>query len=154
MQPPARPSNNRPVDRKPESGDRLSLVVQVAAILFACAAFSGLYLLRGGGATFPGIWIVMGPPASAALLFVGSTLLFPNLLAPGRIAFPLNITLPVVYALLTRVSVVLWVSPTSAAFAPFDPMMPALMWSRTDALAVVALLQCAVLSTLVVAKNR
>lgn len=154
MRPSSRPSNSRPVDRKPDSGDRLGLVVQLAAILFVCAAASGLYLLRGGGATFTGMWIVMGPPASAGLLFVGSTLLFPNLLAPGRIAFPLNVTLPIVYALLTRVSVVLWASPASAAFAPYDPMVPALIWSRTDALAVVALLQCAVLSAVVVAKSR
>jgi len=138
-----------------KTGDRLSLLVQVAAFLFLCAAGTGYALIdRSLIRSSEEVAIFLGPPASAALLFVASGLGFPNLMSPGRLAFPLNLTLPVVFALLIRVSVILWASPSSAAFRTLDPLMPALSWAQAGPLAISALVQCAILSVFAVAANR
>lgn len=151
----ANPEKGDKPEGRGDRGDRISLVVQTAAILFLCAATAGYVLFdRAELHDLQRVAIFLGPPASAALLFVAAALGFPNLLAPGRIAFPLNLTLPIVFVLLIRVSVILWATQSSAVFRAFDPLIPALSWVGIGPLFVSAMLQCLVLSIIVIVGNR
>lgn len=130
-----------------ERADRFGFVVQTAALLFACSAFAGYVVaMREEYRAYPALAVFLGPPAAGAVLFIGAVLGFPDLLGGSRIAFPMNFTLPVVFALLTRVALVVWASQSSAAFRPFDPIVPALVWEQTTPLVAAALVQCGVLS--------
>ncbi len=130
-----------------EKADRFGFVVQTAALLFFCSGLGGAFVaMREEYKAFPALAIFLGPPAAGAVLFIGAVLGFPDLLGGGRIAFPMNLTLPIVFALLTRVALVVWASQSSAAFRPFDPIVPALVWQETTPLIAAALVQCAVLS--------
>jgi len=150
----SQPKPDRP-PRRVERGDRLSFLVQTAALLFLCAAGAGYILVDRSLLRSPQEYaIFLGPPASASLLFVAAGVGFPHLLSPGRLAFPLNLTLPIVFPMLIRVSVILWASPSSAVFRAFDPLMPALSWTNAGPLALSALIQAIVLSVFVVAGNR
>jgi len=90
---------------------------------------------------------MLGPVGSATLLFCVAGTARPGLLGgDGVVRFPLNLTLPLVYTVLTRLSVLLWASPEQSAFRPVDPLIPALFWAQPMALAAMCALQVAVLS--------
>ncbi|MBW7927311.1 MAG: hypothetical protein H3C58_04305 [Fimbriimonadaceae bacterium] len=87
-------------------------------------------------------------PVLAAMLMVGSALIVPNLFAPYRLAFPLNVTLPVVYAVLLVVSSSLMTHmPTALEQVP-PILAPVLGWQQPQILLQVAAGQFVVLSLL------
>ncbi len=95
----------------------------------------------------PAIYFLL-VPVLAAMLMVGSALLVPNLFAPYRMAFPLNVTLPVVYGFLLVVSSSLMTHmPTALEQVP--PLLaPVLGWQNPQLLLQVAAGQFVVMSLL------
>jgi hypothetical protein len=129
--------------------DRVGLIVRTAGWLFLSSAALGYFLLNR--AEYPALRdyaVVLGPLASATLVYIAASLAIRDLHAPGRLVFPLNLTLPVVFTLLIRVSVILWASPSGPAFRTPDALLPALVWTNPLALALLALIQCALLTLL------
>ncbi|AIE85043.1 hypothetical protein [Fimbriimonas ginsengisoli] len=130
-----------------DRGERVALIVRTACLLFATAVSVGFLLAdHREYRQLRDYAVLLGPIASATLIFIAVSLARPNLHAPGRLVFPLTITLPVVFVLLVRVSVVLWTSPEGSAFRASDALLPALAWTHPLRLAVLALTQCAVLT--------
>lgn len=128
-------------------GELLNLAAQLGAVLFLIAAVVGyLCLDRSQFNSWQDLAVLAGPVASASLLFVAAAMFAPGLLAPRRLAFPLNVTLPIVFAALVRASVVLWLSPQSAVFATQEALRPAMVWTRPFPLIYAAVAQCFVLS--------
>lgn len=88
-------------------------------------------------------------PILAAMLMVGSALIVPNLFAPYRLSFPLNVTLPVVYGFLLVVSSSLMTHmPTALEQVP-PILAPVLGWQNPQLLLQVAAGQFVVMSLLV-----
>jgi hypothetical protein len=134
---------------KDRSRQEVVLIVQTAATLFAVAATFGLVRLRQMGLSGrePTV-VVLALPISATLLYVLAAFTLPGLLATGRVRFPLNLTLPVVFIALTLVSVVLWTTTGSAAFQIPEALQVARLWTQPGILATVALAQALALTGL------
>lgn len=134
---------------KDRSRQEVALIVQTAATLFAVAAAFGLVRLRQMGLSGrePTV-VVLALPISATLLYVLAAFTIPSLLATGRVRFPLNLTLPVVFIALTLVSVVLWTTTGSAAFQIPEALQVARLWTQPAILATVALAQALALTGL------
>jgi|GEM_PF-2206498 len=130
-----------------ESHTRLALTC--AGVLYGVASAVGAGLLWTNGVRdVLSFMVVLGVAASATILFIVAGLTVPNLFAVGRIAFPLNLTLPVVYVLLLVVSVLLWTSTGSALVLVPEPLLPARLWAVPKVLGMTAVLQCVMLSGL------
>jgi hypothetical protein len=93
--------------------------------------------------------ILTGPIFSSTLLGGVVLLCFPQAVPGGRVEFPLNVTMPVVFALFVRASVILWTSPQSAIFQPADPLRPALAWTSWPSLGWLAAAEFAVLTGII-----
>jgi hypothetical protein len=95
--------------RTPRTSSDLS--VDVATILLLCALAVGLgHLWQQGEDRVGAFAIVAFVPVTATCLFIVASALVPDLLAGGRLRFPLNLTLPAVYLMLHLASTVLWTS--------------------------------------------
>ena len=131
------------------------LVLQTALTLFAVAAAFGLVRLRqlGLSGREPTV-VVLALPISATLLYVLVAFIMPSLLAPGRLRFPLNLTLPMVFVAMTLVSVVLWTTTGSAAFQVPEALQVARIWMQMPTLATVAVVQALALTGLVLLQKR
>ena len=126
-----------------------ALIVEISLWLFCTGAVLGYFLLdRKTFPAFRDYMIAIGPVATATLLYLGLSMALPDLHAPGRLGFPLNFTLPVVFVVLIRVAVILWASPSGSAFRAPDVLLPALVWTNYTALGVLLLIQIAILSVL------
>jgi len=109
--------------------------MQTAVPMMVCGGVLGAALLdRTTFHTWRDFGVMLGPVASASLLFIAASLFAPSLVPSGRLVWPQNLTLPVVFAMLVRVSVILWASPPNAIFQPLDPLRPALVWTQPFAL--------------------
>jgi hypothetical protein len=128
-------------------GLRIARIARLAALQFFSGVLVGyLFLDRKTYAGAGAMLVATGPLASAVLLNASAIALVPRLL-PGRpLGSPTNFTMPVVFALLLRVSEILWTSPPSAAFRPPEPLLPALIWSKPLVLLALAGLQSAVMT--------
>ena len=134
---------------KERSRQEVVLILQTAVTLFAVAAAFGLVRLRqlGLSGREPTV-VILALPISATLLYVLAAFTLPSLLAPGRLRFPLNLTLPVVFVALNLVSVVLWTTTGSAAFQVPEALQVARVWTQVGTLATVAVAQALALTCL------
>lgn len=137
------------------SRQEVVLVLQTALTLFAVAAAFGFVRLRqlGLSGREPTV-VVLALPISATLLYVLVAFMMPSLLAPGRLRFPLNLTLPTVFVAMTLVSVVLWTTTGSAAFQVPEALQVARIWTQAPTLATVAVAQALALTGLVLLQKR
>jgi len=134
-------------------GSRFSLACTCGLVMYACAAgYGGYFLYRGS--TSPGhyVGIILGLPALATVFFLLTAFNVPGLLAPGRLVFPLNITLPLVYAAFVVLTEMLLTSTGSSLIIPFDRMRVAALWATPEALLLVAFSQCLCLTGLAMLK--
>ena len=136
-------------------GDRFSLACVCAFTMYACAAAYGAFFVYRSSAT-PGLYlgVILGLPALAAILFIFTAVLVPNLLAPRRLVFPLNLTLPPVYAAYVVLSVMLLTSTGSSLILPYDRIRAALFWTRPGILILVTLSQILCLSVLALFRSQ
>ncbi len=118
------------------------------AMYFCAAVFAGVvvYPLSHMSSHFVGI--IFGLPAIAAAMFVLTAANVPGLLAPGRLVFPLNLTLPPVFAAYTVLSVVMLTNTGSSLTVPFDGLRVATLWTSKEVLMIVTGTQIICLSAL------
>ncbi len=137
-----------------ELASRLSLACTCGATMYACAAGYGGYVLLRTTSAPKGIWgVILGIPAIATILFLVASLALPNLLAPKRIVFPLNVTLPPVFGALVLLTVMLFTSTGSSLVLPYDRVKAAMFWANPWVLVLVTLSQILCLTGLAMLKG-
>jgi len=137
---------------KPEEplvGDRFSTACTCGLIMYACAAGYGAYfVIRSTSTPSMYLGVILGLPAVATVLFLLTSFAVPSLLAPRRMAFPLNLTLPFVYAAFVVLTVMLLTSTGSSLIIPFDRLRAAEFWKQPAVLALVTFSQIVCLTAL------
>lgn len=94
--------------KPPEAGVRANPALEAVIVLFMCSAGIGLARAwKSGQDTGIDYAVMLAVPAAAALLFALITSFVPSLVAGGRLRFPLNFTLPLVYTALLALAVAL-----------------------------------------------
>jgi hypothetical protein len=87
---------------------RTVLVLECATVLLLCAGGTGLiHLWKTGPLTFQIASTGLLVPAFTTILFLCVSLGIPDLYAVGRIRFPLNVTLPILYTAMLLLSMTL-----------------------------------------------
>lgn len=133
---------------------RLSLSLELAFVMFLCsAAVGGARTLRLPGSDTLSYAVALGVPAVAWLLLVLLACILPSLVAPGRLAFPLNFTLPIVFTALTFLVHGLVMRSGSTLTAPPDRLLPAVIWGQPGALLVALGAQIVSLSAFLMLAN-
>ena len=136
-------------DKVTEQGNRFSLACTCGLTMYACAAgYGGYFVFRGSSSPTQYLGVILGLPAVATILFLLTAFNIPGLLAPGRIAFPLNLTLPPVFAAYVVLTVMLLTSTGSSLIIPFDRLRVALFWTSPAVLILVTLSQILCLTAL------
>lgn len=121
---------------------------QAAAVLLATALGYAVMGLRIPRDTNVSPVVLFALPGVATLMFLLVTYLVPSVLAPRRIAFPLNVTLPVIYCTVLVVCVTLFTSSGTALFQVADALMLGRIWAQPGVLAQVAVSQMCALTVL------
>ena len=117
--------------------------------MYGCAAgYGGYFLFRGSTSPAHYLGIILGLPALATVFFLLTAFNVPGLLAPGRVVFPLNITLPLVFAAFVLVTEMLLTSTGSSLIIPFDRMRAAAFWATPEVLGLVTFSQVLCLTAL------
>lgn len=118
------------------------LHVRSGFVLTAMAFGFGIMRLRQAGVSFgPLMTVALAMPASASLLFGIVGILVPDLFATKRMRFPLPLTLPLVYAMLLVVSVVLWTTQGRPLFSVPQVLQIAGFWMEPQTLATLTITQ-------------
>lgn len=80
---------------------RLGFSMECAGLLYlVCMGIGLIRLWRMSSISLVSIVGILSAPAVASLVFVGVGAVLPNLLGPGKLTVPLNVTLPAVYTTL------------------------------------------------------
>lgn len=109
----------------------------------------GVMRLRQAGVSFgPVMTVALAMPASATLLFGLVGIAVPGLFATKRLRFPLPLTLPLVYATLLVVSVVLWTTQARPLFSVPQALRIAGFWTEGQTLSILVVAQALTLSIL------
>ncbi len=95
-----------------------------------------------------GYALVVGVPASAALIFLLMVFLVPNLIPAPRLKFPLQLTLPIVFCALMPVASMLWTSTSASLVAPQRVTEFAQVWQQPRPLITSFVFQALVLTLL------
>jgi hypothetical protein len=120
----------------------LSLSGMSGVIMFCCAAAVGAYHVRTSGIVGPLPYIfVIGVPCLTVLTFLFVSALVPKLYAPGRLVFPLTISLPIIFCLLLVVSAVLWSSTGNSLVRPNPALDVLAVWFSPTILVLLAAIQ-------------
>lgn len=136
-------------DSGPPVRGRFRLAVTCAITMYACAAVYGAYFVfTGSSRPTHFLAIVLGLPAIAACLFILTAANVPGLLAPGRLVFPLNLTLPPVFAAFLILLVLLLTKTDSGLIVPFEKLRAVQFWTSKEVLTVVTLSQIICLTAL------
>ena len=132
---------------------RMSLASRCALPMYACSAGYGGYVVFKDSST-PGSYlgIILGLPAIAMALMVILTATVPDLLAPQKLVFPLNITLPLVFSSLLLLTVLLLTSTGSSLIIAHDRLRVAMFWANPTVIFLVTLSQILCLTVLALFK--
>ncbi len=129
---------------------RLSLSLEICFSMFLCsAAIAVAQTWQSGKSDSLAYAVALGVPAVAWLGFVVVACAIPSLLAPGKLSFPLNVTLPVVYTGLTALVHGLVMRSGSSLTATNSRLAPAEIWGQTSTLAMALVVQVVLLSVFV-----
>ena len=141
-------------EKSAELASRLSLACTCGATMYACAAgYGGYMVLRNPGAPKGVLGVILGIPAIATIIFLIASLAIPNLLAPKRISFPLNVTLPPVFGAFTLLTVMLFTSTGNSLVIPYERVNAAMFWANPWVLVLVTLSQILCLTGLAMLKG-
>jgi hypothetical protein len=117
--------------------------------MYACAAgYGGYFVFRGTTTPTHFLAVILGIPALATLLYLLTAINVPGLLAPGKLVYPLNITLPPVFAAYVVLTEMLLTSTGSSLIVPFDRIRVAMFWTSPKVLVIVTLSQVLCLTAL------
>jgi hypothetical protein len=110
---------------------RLTLGLELSFTLFLCsAAIALLHTWKTGTSNLLSYSVVLSVPAFAWVGLVVLGCVVPQLLSPGRLVFPLNLTLPAVYTALLLMIHALVMRTGNSIIAPSDRLLPAVMWGQ------------------------
>ncbi len=131
----------------------IDLILETSSALFICGAgFAVISLfLRGIHDVIPLI-VATSLPAAASLLLLISSLLVPGIYAIRRLAFPLNLTLPLIHGSM----VFMLAELTKGSFGMEEPpraLLPALAWDNLSFLLMAVLFQIGLLTALAAMKG-
>ena len=141
--------------KEPEITSRFALASTCGLIMYACAAgYGGYFVLRDSSTPRVYLGVILGLPAVAMAFFLVASLLIPSLLAPRRMAFPLNFTLPPVFAAFTVLSVMLLTSTGNSLIVPYDRVRAAMFWASPFVLLLVTISQVLCLTLLTLLKSK
>jgi hypothetical protein len=133
--------------RRPKAGT-VDLILETSSALFICgAAFAVISLFLQGQRSLIGLIVATSLPAAGSLLLLVIALLVPGVYAVGRLAFPLNITLPVIHGSIVYMLAEL----TKGSFGverPPKQLEAALSWNNIGFLALCVIFQILLLSAL------
>jgi len=139
---------------KRSSRERVVLSFQCGLTMYACAAGYGGYFawLHPKHTNLP-LGVLLGIPAVAAVAFIASAEIFPNLLAPRRLVFPLPITLPLVFNSFIFLTTILLISTGNSLIAPYEQLADARFWEMPGVLCLLTISQIVCLSALAALKS-
>jgi hypothetical protein len=130
-----------------KGGDRINLAFAIAFVLYATSAGVGYWQIPPNPENrFESLAVVLGVPATASLLFLLVSTLVPSLLGPGRLQFPLTITLPLVYTVMNIVATRMWTTMSSVILELPPVLALATLWHRPATLGIAFTLQILVLT--------
>lgn len=126
----------------------IDLILETSSALFICgAAFAVISLFIRGIHDLTALVVATSLPAAASLLLLIAALLAPGIYAVRRLAFPLNVTLPLIHG-----SIIFMLAElTKGSFGMEQPpskLMPALAWDSLPFLALAVVFQIVLLSLL------
>jgi hypothetical protein len=134
---------------EPPQGNRFTLAFTCAIVMYACAAgYGGYFVLHGSTSPLQYLGVILGLPAFASILFLLTAFNIPGLLAPGRLVFPLNLTLPPVFAAYLVLTKMLLTSTGSSIIIPFEKLRVASFWTKPEVLILVMASQMVCLTAL------
>lgn len=126
----------------------VDLILESSSALFICGAIFAVISLFLEGIKSPiALVVATSLPAAASLLLLVVALLVPGVYAVGRLAFPLNLTLPVIHGSIVYMLAQL----TRGSFGlerPPAPLEPALAWGNPAFLGLCLVFQILLLSVL------
>jgi hypothetical protein len=123
-------------------------------LLFGCSGTLGAYRIwRQGANRITDYSVAIGIPATASVALIVAALIAPNLVAPGRLRFPLNLTLPIAYLPLMLASLVMWTTNRGSIQATPEVLLPARLWAEPGLLAASFASQTILLTLLVAARR-
>jgi hypothetical protein len=131
----------------------IDLILETSSALFICgAAFAVISLFIRGIHDLTGLVVATSLPAAASLLLLIAALLAPGIYAVRRLAFPLNVTLPLIHGSM----IFMLAELTKGSFGMEQPpskLMPALAWDSLPFLALSVAFQIVLLSLLAAMKG-
>lgn len=131
----------------------VDLILESSSALFICgAAFAVISLYLQGERSIVALVVATSLPAAASLLLLVVALLIPGVFAVGKLAFPLNITLPVIHSSMVYMLAEL----TRGSFGVLRPpqqLEAALRWDNIGFLGMCVVFQILLLSALVAMRN-
>jgi hypothetical protein len=139
---------------KRESRQRFSLSLSCGLTMFACAAGYGGYFawLNPNHISSPA-GVLLGVPAVGAVAFVLAAEVFPNVLAPRRLCFPLTVTLPFVFNAFIFLISILLTNTGNSLIAPYEQLSEARFWQMPGVLCLLTFSQIVCLSALAALKS-
>lgn len=131
----------------------IDLILETSSALFICGAGFAVisFFVRGVHDIIPLI-VATSLPAAASLLLLISSLLVPGIYAVRRLAFPLNLTLPLIHGSM----VFMLAELTKGSFGMEEPpkaLLPALVWDNLPFLLLAVIFQVVLLTALAAMKG-
>jgi hypothetical protein len=134
---------------KLKSQHPVDLILESSSALFICGAVFAIISMVLQGIHSPKALIVATSlPAAASLLLLVAALMVPGLYAVGKMAFPLNFTLPLIHGSLVYMLAELTRGSFGLEKPPVD-LQPALWWDNLSFLGLAVLFQVVLLTALV-----
>ena len=131
----------------------VDLILESSSALFICgAAFAVITLYLMGERSVLALVVATSLPAAASLLLLLVALFLPGVYAVGKLAFPLNITLPVIHCSMIYMLAEL----TRGSFGVLRPpqqLEAALRWDSLGFLGMCLIFQILLLSALVALRS-
>ena len=131
----------------------VDLILESSSALFICgAAFSVISLYLQGERSVVALVVATSLPAAASLLLLVVALLIPGVYAVGKLAFPLNITLPIIHSSMVYMLAEL----TRGSFGVLRPppqLEAALRWDNIGFLGMCVIFQILLLSALIAMRS-
>jgi len=131
----------------------IDLILETSSALFLCGAgFAVISLFIRGIHDFTALIVATSLPAAASLLLLIASLFAPGIYAVRKMAFPLNITLPLIHGSL----VFMLAELTKGSFGLEEPpaaLRPALEWDNLPFLILAVVFQVVLLSALAAMKG-
>lgn len=126
---------------------KLTVILEILAILFLCAAgIGGAHLWKTAPLTLSDFGVMLILPAMASTIMFCVYCVVPDLLPKGRIGFPAMLTLPLLFSTLLFVLLILFTRLGVGITKLPDALQPIRVWGSPWVIAVNLITGCLALS--------